>query len=108
AKVYQQPIIVTINKMDRDNASFENTLNNLKERFPEYKFIPVMLPVGEQANFKGVINLLTMKAYYEAGAERSDLPTELTEWAEAARLELVEAAAEADDQLIEKYFAEGT
>ncbi len=108
AKVYQQPIIVTINKMDRDNASFENTLNNLKDRFPEYKFIPVMLPIGEEGNFKGVINLLTMKAYYDAGAERSDLPTELEEWAEASRMELVEAAAEADDQLIEKYFTEGT
>ena len=108
AKAYQQPIIVTINKMDRDNASFENTLNNLRERFPDYKFIPVMLPVGQQADFKGVINLLTMKAYYGPGADRSDLPTELTELAEAARLELVEAAAEADDELIEKYFSEGT
>ena len=108
AKAYQQPIIVTINKMDRDNASFENTLNNLKERFPEYKFIPVMLPIGQQANFKGVVNLLTMKAYYDAGADRSDMPAEMEEWAEAAHLELVEAAAEADDQLIEKYFEEGT
>jgi elongation factor G len=108
AEAFQQPIIVTINKMDRENASFENTLNNLKERFPEYKFIPVMLPVGEQADFKGVINLLTMKAYYEAGKDRSDLPEDLAEWAESARLELVEAAAEADDVFIEKYFSEGT
>lgn len=108
AQAYQQPIIVTINKMDRDNASFENTLNNLKERFPDYKFIPVMLPIGQQADFKGVVNLLTMKAYYDAGADRSDLPAEMEEWAEAAHLELVEAAAEADDQLIEKYFEEGT
>ncbi len=107
ARDYQQPIIVTINKLDRDNASFENTMTSLRERFPEYKFIPVMLPVGQQADFKGVINLLTMKAYYGPGSERSDLPVELQEWVDAARLELVEAAAEADDSLIEKYFSEG-
>jgi elongation factor G len=107
AEAYQQPIIVTINKMDRENASFEATLDQLKERFPAYKFIPVMLPIGAEQNFKGVVNLLMMKAYYDAGAERSDMPADMQETAEAARLTLVEAAAEADDQLIEKYFEEG-
>ncbi|MBZ0303798.1 MAG: elongation factor G [Anaerolineae bacterium] len=106
ATVYQQPIIVTINKMDRENASFETTLDQLKGRFPDYKFIPVMLPIGAEHDFKGVVNLLTMKAYYDAGADRSDMPEDMREWAEAARVDLVEAAAEADDQLIEKYFAE--
>jgi elongation factor G len=106
AEAYQQPIIVTINKLDRENANFERTLNSLKESFPEYKFIPVMLPIGAEANFKGVINLLTMKAYYETGKDRSDLPAEFADMAHEARLVLVEAAAEADDALIEKYFAE--
>lgn len=108
AEAYQQPIIVTINKMDRENANFERTLASLRESFPAYKFIPVMMPIGEQANFKGVINLLTMKAYYETGKDRSDLPGDLQAAAEAARTVLVEAAAEADDTLIEKYFEEGT
>ncbi len=108
AKVYQQPIIVVVNKMDRENATFQTTLDSLAETFPEYKFIPVMLPIGEQADFKGVINLLTMKAYYDEGRDRSDLPAELQDYANEARLRLVEAAAEADDQLIEKYFSEGT
>lgn len=106
AEAYQQPIIVTINKMDRENANFENTLTSLREHFPDYKFIPVMIPIGSEANFKGVVNLLTMKAYYDAGADRSDLPAEMQEAADAARTVLVEAAAEADDALIEKYFAE--
>lgn len=106
AEAYQQPIIVTINKMDRENANFENTLTSLREHFPDYKFIPVMIPIGSEANFKGVVNLLTMKAYYDAGADRSDLPAEMQEAANAARTVLVEAAAEADDVLIEKYFAE--
>lgn len=107
AQAYQQPIIVTINKLDRENANFERTLENLRASFPDYKFIPVMIPIGQQADFKGVVNLLTMKAYYDAGKDRSDLPSDMVEVAEAARLALVEAAAEADDALIEKYFAEG-
>ncbi len=107
AEAYQQPIIVTINKMDRDNANFERTLQNLKDSFPEYKFIPVMIPIGAEANFRGVVNLITMKAYFEAGKDRSDLPDEMREAAEAAHTVLVEAAAEADDDLIQKYFAEG-
>ncbi|MFN8528958.1 MAG: elongation factor G [Anaerolineae bacterium] len=107
AEAYQQPIVVTINKMDRENADFERTLQQLKDSFPEYKFIPVMIPVGAESSFKGVVNLLTMKAYFAEGKERSDLPAEMQEVAEAARTVLVEAAAEADDKLIEKYFAEG-
>lgn len=107
AEAYQQPIVVTINKMDRENADFERTLQQLKDSFPEYKFIPVMIPVGAEASFKGVVNLLTMKAYFAEGKERSDLPADMQDAAEAARTVLVEAAAEADDKLIEKYFAEG-
>jgi elongation factor G len=108
AKAYQQPIIVAINKLDRENADFQRTLDSLKEAFPDHKFIPVMIPIGEQADFKGVVNVLTMKAYYGAGKDRSDLPPEMQADADAARLQLIEAAAEAEDQLIEKYFAEGT
>lgn len=108
AEAYQQPIIVTINKLDRDNADYERTLGSLKQSFPEYKFIPVMIPIGSQANFKGVINLLTMKAYYDIGKDRSDMPADMQATADAARTVLVEAAAEADDAYIEKYFNEGT
>ena len=107
AEAYQQPIIVTINKLDRENANYERTLQNLRDSFPDYKFVPVMVPIGAESNFRGVINLLTMKAYYDAGKDRSELPAELEETAAEARMALVEAAAEADDQLIEKYFAEG-
>jgi len=108
AKIYQQPIIVAINKTDRENASFQRTLDQLRERFPKYKFIPVMLPIGSEHDFKGVVNLLTEKAYYGAGSERSDLPDDMVEATEEARLELIEAAAEADDALLQKYFDEET
>ena len=106
AKVYQQPIIVVVNKMDRENANFEGVLDELRTQFDDHKFVPVMIPIGKEANFKGVVNLLSMKAYYDAGGERSDLPDDMVDIAEASRLDLVEAAAEADDELIEKYFNE--
>ena len=107
AQAYQQPIIVVINKLDRENASYERTMDSLRESFPDYKFVPVMIPVGEEANFKGVVNLVTMKAYMGAGTDRSDMPAEVADAAAAAHTVLVEAAAEADDKLIEKYFADG-
>jgi elongation factor G len=90
--------------MDRENANFEGVLNELRESFTEFKFVPVMLPIGNEGEFSGVVNVLTQKAYYGTGAERSDLPDELAEVAEDAHRVLVEAAAEADDALIEKYF----
>jgi elongation factor G len=108
ARAYQQPMIVVINKMDRENANFERTLNQLKESFPKYKFIPVMVPIGEQANFKGVVNLVTQKAYYGIGKDRSELPDDVLDMVEEHRFNLIEAAAEADDDLMQKYFDEGT
>jgi elongation factor G len=107
AEAYQQPIIVTVNKMDRENADFGRVLDDLKQSFPAYKFIPVMIPIGAQANFKGVVNLITMKAYFDEGKDRSDLPADMSDAATAARTVLVEAAAEADNALIEKYFEQG-
>src|SRR5690606_17438114 len=107
AEAYQQPVIVTCNTIDGEIDNRRATHDQLEVRFPAYQFIPVMLPIDARQNFKGVVNLLMMKAYYDAGAERSHLPADMQEAAEAARLTLVEAAAEADDQLIEKYFEEG-
>jgi len=107
AQVYQQPIIVTINKMDRENASFARTMEQLETAFPNYKFVPVMLPIGEGEDFAGVVNLMTKKAYYGAGKDREDLPPSMVERAEAGHITLVEAAAEASEALIEKYFEDG-
>ena len=54
ARAYEQPIIAVINKMDRDNANFEEVLDQLRNQFGDYKFVPIMLPIGQQAGFKGV------------------------------------------------------
>lgn len=108
ARVTEQPVIVVINKMDRENADFEQVLEQLRSQFEDYKFIPVMLPIGAEADFKGVGNALTQKAYYEEGSTPADLPAEYADALEEANMELMEAAAEADDELLEKYFEEET
>lgn len=107
AKQFQQPIIVVISKLDRENANFERTLESLRASFTDHKFIPVMLPIGQQHDFKGVVNVLTQKAYYDAGADRADLPADMAAAVEDAHRELMEAAAEADDAYMEKYFSDG-
>jgi elongation factor G len=104
---FNQPVLIVINKMDRDNANFNQTLEALRKRFPDHKFIPVILPLGEQANFKGVLNTVTQKAYMGKGETGSDVPAEYKDAIEAAHLAVVEAAAEADDTYIEKYFETG-
>jgi len=96
------PRLAFINKMDRENASFQRTLEQMKAKF-DVNFVPLQLPIGSQANFKGVVDLLTMKAYLGDGKEASDIPSELQEEAQALRLQMVEVAAEADDELIMKY-----
>jgi elongation factor G len=104
ADEFNQPIIVVVNKINRENANFQRTLDALHTRFPDYKFIPVLLPVGEGPAFKGVINVLTQQAYFGTGAERSEPPAEMADEITNAHLALVEAAAEANDELINKYF----
>lgn len=108
ANDFQQPVIVVINKMDRENANFERTLTLLRERFSDHKFIPVTLPIGSGDSFEGVLNAVTRKAYYGKDGGGQDVPDEYGELIEQAHLEVVEAAAEADDAYIEKYFDTGT
>lgn len=104
ADEFNQPLIVVVNKINRENANFQRTIDALHTRFPEYKFIPVLLPIGEGPAFKGVINVLTQKAYYGTGQERTEPPVEMVDQISAAHVTLIEAAAEATDELINKYF----
>ena len=108
ARAEQLPILVNINKLDRENADFERALSSLQEAFPDTKFVPIVLPIGSESEFSGLLNLVTQKAYLGDGASRSDLPEDLIDAFEEARLTLIEVAAEADDDLIEKYFEEET
>jgi len=98
----QLPRLLFINKMDRDNADFDRALASLRASF-DANFVPLQLPVGRQSEFAGVVDLVTMKAYLGEKGEAAPIPDDLVDRAEEARIELVEAAAETDDTLIEKY-----
>lgn len=104
AEEFDLPVLVVVNKMDRENANFQKTLDMLGERFPNSRFVPVLMPIGSQADFKGVVDVMNMKAYEGDGKSASDVPADMMDDAETARLELIEAAAEGDDALMEKYF----
>ncbi len=108
AAEFELPLLVVINKMDRDNANFTRALDTLRERFPAYSFAPIQLPIGSQADFKGVVDLMAQVAYEGVGKSASDVPAEMADEVAAARLELIEVAAETDDALMEKYFEEET
>jgi elongation factor G len=94
--------IVFVNKMDRDNASFQRTLDGLREKF-RGNFVPIQLPIGEQAGFEGVVDLIEMKAYLGEKGQPGDVPGDLKDAAEEARMAVIEAAAESNDDLIVKY-----
>ncbi len=97
------PRIVVINKMDRDNVRAARALKSVEDNL-DGNFIPLQLPIGEGATFKGVVDLLSMEARLGDNDERAPIPDELVEAADAAHLAIVEAAAEGDDALMEKYF----
>jgi elongation factor G len=98
--------VVAVNMMDRERAHFGEALEALRDRFGD-EVAAVALPIGEEAGFKGLIDLITMKAYTysDTGGKGSEgpVPAELQEAAEEARETLVDRVAEADDALLEKY-----
>ncbi len=103
---FNLPRFLVINKLERDNASFAKAVASVQE-FTDIRLIPVQLPWGEKAAFQGVIDLITMKAFKGDGKTIVDIPADLRPAAEEAHLKLVEAAAEGDDSLMEKYFESG-
>lgn len=101
------PRLVFINKIDRENANFDNVLGQLRKFFG-VKVFPLQFPLGHEASFKGVVDLVKMKAlvYTDAtglAVKEEDIPADLLEKAEELREKVVEAAAESDDALMEKY-----
>jgi elongation factor G len=109
---YGLPRLLMLSQFDRDRASFERTLGNLHEVFGR-AVVPVQLPIGEEKNFRGVVDLVRMKAYlYEANgsgkATEAEIPAELSEAAGRAHEALVEMVAEGNDSLMEEFFEKGT
>ena len=115
ADKYRVPRIAYINKMDRVGADFERSVETMKERLgADGKTegagvaIPIQLPIGAEGDFRGVVDLVTMKAIVyqdDLGQEwgEEDIPAELADAARQARTHLVEALADYDEQLMEDY-----
>ncbi len=95
---------IFINKLERDNADYEGLINTLHERYGR-KIVNVQIPIGHQAMFSGVLDLLSMKVYKgkDRGVEIDDIPAAYADEAAVRREKMMDAAAEGDDDLAMKY-----
>ncbi|MGD0621754.1 MAG: elongation factor G [Thermacetogeniaceae bacterium] len=99
------PKMIFINKMDRENANFDRVLHQAKDVL-KCNAVPVELPIGSEAQFSGVVDLLTMKAYRynkDGSYQEQEIPGDLLGAAQEAQQNLMEAAAEGDDELLMRY-----
>ncbi len=106
ANDFNLPRVIAINKLDRENADYEKTLEQLRSHFG-LNVAPLQMPIGREADFKGVVDLVKQKAliFSDGGMKISEeeIPGELKAQAEELREKLLETVAEADDTLLEKY-----
>lgn len=107
----QDPVLFVVSMMDKEHANFDRIYGQIKERLTN-KVIPVEVPIGEGASFRGVINLFTQRAYmYTAGSKgefvEADIPAECQDRFDRYRQELIEAISATDDTLLEKYLEGG-
>ena len=107
ADEFKVPRIIFCNKMDKLGASFEMSLKSIGDRLG-VNYAPIEWPIGAESEFDGIIDLVNMKAYHYDGQQieeptEIEIPEELKATAEAKRSELIEAVAEFDDELMEKY-----
>ena len=105
---YKVPRMIYVNKMDIMGADFYNVLNMVKERF-KCNAVPIQLPIGAEDTFKGIVDLIAMDAeiYYDDlgnDVRHEEIPEEMKELAQKYHEELIEAVAEQDEALMEKYF----
>jgi elongation factor G len=108
AKEFDIPSAMFINKMDRERADFERTIEDIRKSFTDRNTVIVQLPMGKEESFNGVIDLLSMKALHykddlSGNFEQSDIPVEFQAEAAKYREKLVETAIEVDDEVTERY-----
>ena len=99
------PRMVLINKLDRENTSFDTALKSLRDQFG-LKVVPLQIPIGEQSSFRGVVDLISQKGYtFEGGNKVQEIaiPAELQESIGSYREQLIESAVESDDEIMEKF-----
>lgn len=112
AERYSVPRIVFVNKMDRTGANYYKVYEQLRDRL-RCNAVPIQLPIGAESDFLGLVDLVGMKAYIynnDLGTdiEITEIPEDMQELAQKYRAELLEAVAETDEDLLEKYLAEDT
>ncbi len=112
ATEYDQPRAFVLNWMDRDLASFERALGSLEQVFGR-GVVPIQLPIGSERGFRGVVDLVTMKALFytpdgDGKGKIQEIPAALADEAKAAHEKLVEMVAEGDDELMQEFFDKGT
>jgi elongation factor G len=99
------PRMVLVNKLDRENTSFDTALKSLRDQFG-LKVVPLQIPIGEQASFRGVVDLVSQKAYtFEGGNKVQEIPVpaDLQDSIGSYREQLIESAVESDDDVMEKF-----
>ena len=111
AEEFALPRIIIINKLDRERSSFSRTLEAVRKKFGK-NVVALQMPIGEEKDFTGFIDLVSMKAYrYAADAsgkfDTIDIPADMKDEAESARAQLIEKVAEGDDTLMERFFEQG-
>ena len=101
---YELPRLAFINKLDRENTSYDRALESLRSQFGS-GVVPLTVPIGEQASFCGVVDLVSGKAYTYANdkATEGEIPAAMSEAVARYREQLVETAVESDDDLMKKY-----
>src|SRR5206468_3240760 len=110
ANEFQVPRMMVINQMDKEHADFGMALDSARSTFSR-AIVPFTLPIGKEKDFRGVVDIVHMKAYEfdaQGKAKEVDLPAEGRDALDKTRERLVELVAESDDTLMEKYFEEGT
>lgn len=108
ADEFSIPASLFVNKMDRERADFERTLADIQKNFSDKAILAIQIPIGKEENFKGVIDILAMKAYMYKNDSSGDydvvpIPTEYTDEANKYREKLVETSVEIDDDIMERY-----
>ena len=96
------PRLIFVNKMDRENADFFRMVSEIQAKFGP-RCLPIQLPIGAQSDFQGIVDLLTLKSHTGSPPEEAEIPSSLQAQAGSFREKLIEAVAETDDALIEKY-----
>jgi len=112
ADEFNLPRVVVINQMDHPRAEREKTLETMRERYGRH-LIPVQLPIVDEEGFQGVVDLVTMEAFFytpngDGHGRIGDIPASLADEAKSTHETLVELVAEGKDELMEEFFAEGT